>query len=104
MSLQASKQDMIQSAQYFEAKGKHDKAVQLFSRGGNRKRAMDIAIRHNLTDMIENISSGVQEGDDPEVMKKSLNFLLQNQQFEKAVEIMISLGQTGQALDLAEQE
>jgi hypothetical protein len=28
-------------------------------------------MRHNLTDMIENISTGVQEGDDPEVLKKS---------------------------------
>lgn len=76
MSLQASKQNMIQSAQYFEVKGKHDKAVQLYSRGGNRKKAMDLAIKHNLTDMIENISTGVQEGDDPEVLKKSVQFLL----------------------------
>ena len=78
LSLQASKQNMIMSANYFEAKGKHDKAVQLFSRGGNRKRAMDLAIRHNLTDMIENISTGVSEGDDPEVLKKSVDFLLGN--------------------------
>lgn len=104
MSLQASKQNMIQSAQYFENKGKHDKAVQLFSRGGNRKKAMDLAIKHNLTDMIENISTGVQEGDDPEVLKKSVHFLMQNRQFDKAVEIMISLGNLDQALQIAEQE
>jgi len=104
MSLQASKQDMVQSAQYFEQKGKHDKAVQLFSRGGNRKRAMDLAIQHNLTDMIENISTGVQEGDDPEVLKKSVQFLMQNRQFDKAVEIMISLGNLDQALEIAEKE
>lgn len=104
VSLQASRQDMVQSAQYFEAKGKHDKAVQLFSRGGNRKKAMDIAIKHNLTDMIENISTGVEEGDDPEVLKKSVQFLLQNGQFDKAVEIMISLGNLDQALQIAEQE
>jgi hypothetical protein len=78
MSLQASTQNMIQSAHYFEIKGKHDKAVQLYSRGGNRKKAMDLAIKHNLTDMIESISTGVQEGDDPEVLKKSVHFLMQN--------------------------
>jgi hypothetical protein len=39
---------------------------------------MDLAIKHNLTNMIENISSGVQEGDDPEVLKKSVQFLMQN--------------------------
>jgi intraflagellar transport protein 140 len=104
LSLQASKQNMIMSANYFENKGKHDKAVQLFSRGGNRKRAMDLAIRHNLADMIENISTGAGEGDDPEVLKKSVDFLLSNRQFDKAVEIMISLGDTQQALAIAETE
>jgi hypothetical protein len=59
---------------------------------------MDLAIKHNLTDMIENISTGVQEGDDPEVLKKSVQFLMQNRQFDKAVEIMISLGNLDQAL------
>ena len=104
MSLQASKQNMVQSAQYFEAKGKHDKAVQLYSRGGNRKKALDLALKHNLTDLIENISAGAQEGDDPEVLKKSVHFLMQNRQFDKAVEIMISLGNLDQALTIAEQE
>jgi intraflagellar transport protein 140 len=98
MSLQASKANMVQSAQYFEMKGKHDKAVQLYSRGGNRKKAMDLAIAYNLTDMIENISTGVSEQDDPEVLKKSVQFLMQNRQFDKAVEIMISLGNLDQAL------
>lgn len=65
---------------------------------------MDIAIKHNLTDMIENISTGVQEGDDPEVLKKSVHFLMQNRQFDKAAEIMISLGNLDEALQIAEQE
>lgn len=65
---------------------------------------MDLAIKHNLTDMIENISTGVQEGDDPEVLKKSFQFLMQNRQFDKAVEIMISLGNLDQALQIAESE
>lgn len=54
--------------------------------------------------MIENISTGVEEGDDPEVLKKSLNFLLQNKQFDKAVDIMITLGNMEQALRLVESE
>jgi len=37
---------------------------------------MDIAIKYNLTDMIENISTGVSEGDDPEVLKTSVHFLM----------------------------
>ena len=102
MSLTSSKPIMIQSAQYFEQKGKFDKAVQLYSRGGNKRRAMDIAMKHNLAHMIEDISSGVGDGDDPEELKSSVDFLMQNQQYEKAVEIMISLGDLDEALQVSE--
>jgi len=53
--------------------------------------------------MLEDISTGVSEGDDPEVMKQSVDFLLQGGQYEKAVDIMISLGNNSEALELAEQ-
>jgi intraflagellar transport protein 140 len=102
MSLQASPQIMIQSAIYFEKKGKLDKSVQLYSRGGNKRRAMEIAMRHNLSHMIEDISAGVGDGDDPEVMKNSVDYLMQNGQYDKAVEIMISLGNMEDALGVAE--
>lgn len=69
MSLISSKPIMIQSALYFERKGKNDKAVQLYSRGGNKRKGMDLALKHNLGHMLEDISAGVGEGDDPEVMK-----------------------------------
>ena len=69
MSLISSKPIMIQSAVYFERKGKMDKAVQLYSRGGNKKKGMDLAMKHKLGHMLEDISTGVSEGDDPEVMK-----------------------------------
>lgn len=76
MSLISSKPIMIQSATYFERKGKMDKAVQLYSRGGNKRRAMDLAMKYNLSNMIEDISTGVQDGDDPDVMQSSVDFLM----------------------------
>lgn len=56
MSLISSKQIMVQSAAYFERKGKFDKSVSLYSRGGNKKKAMDIALKYNLGHLIENIT------------------------------------------------
>jgi intraflagellar transport protein 140 len=94
---------MIQSAQYFEQKGKFDKCVQLYSRGGNKRRAMDIALAHNLGHLIEDVASGVGDGDDPEVLQSSVSFLMQNQQYDKAIEIMIGLGQLSEALEITEQ-
>jgi len=63
--------------------------VQLYSKGGNKKRAMELAMKYNLANMIDDISSGVQDGDDPEVMKSSVQFLMNNRQYDKAVEVMI---------------
>lgn len=79
-----------------------DKAVQLYSKGGNKRRAMDIAMKHNLAHMIDDISAGVGDGDDPLVLKQSVEFLTNNGQFDKAVEIMISLGDLDEALNVAE--
>jgi len=104
MSLTSSKQIMVQSAAYFEKKGKFDKAVTLYSRGGNKKKAMDIAIKYNYGHLIEGITSDVSTEDDPDVLSASVQFLLQNKQYDKAVEIMISLGKNDEALELAEKQ
>lgn len=62
-------------------------------------------MKHNLGHMIEDVASGVgADGDDqdPEVLRSSVSFMMQNQQYEKAVEIMIGLGQLNEALDISE--
>lgn len=59
-------------------------------------------MKHNLGHMIDDISAGVGDGDDPEVLKQSVDFLTNNGQFDKAVEVMISLGDLDEALTVAE--
>ena len=63
---------------------------------------MDLAMKHNLAHLIDDISAGVGDGDDPEVLKQSVDFLMNNRQFDKAVEIMNSLGDLDEALNCAE--
>ncbi len=100
MSLMSSKQNMIQSAAYFEKKGKYDKAVSLYMRGGNKKKAIALAIPHNIP--IDDFPSAPQENDDAETLEQSVQFLLQNKQYEKAVEVMIQLSRFQEALESAE--
>jgi len=64
MSLQASKPIMVQSAAYFEKKGKFDKAVSLYMRGGNKKKAMDLAMRHHIP--IDDFPTETVSGDNPD--------------------------------------
>jgi hypothetical protein len=81
---------MVQSATYFERKGKFDKAVSLYMRGGNKKKAMDLAMKHKIPidDFpVETAAGG--DPDDQETLQSSVQFLLQNKQHEKAVEVMV---------------
>ena len=39
---------------------------------------MELALSHNLAHLVEDVASGVGDGDDPEVMKSSVSFLMQN--------------------------
>lgn len=61
---------MVQSASYFEKKGKYDKAVSLYMRGGNKKKAMDLAIRHNIP--IDDFPSAPTDQDDHETLTSSV--------------------------------
>ena len=61
LSLQSSKETMVDVARYFEQRGVHDKAVQLYQKGGNIPKALDLCFRANLFDDLRIIgaSSGV---------------------------------------------
>jgi len=37
---------------------------------------MDLAMKHNLGHMIEDVASGVTDGDDPDVLKSSVSFMM----------------------------
>ena len=94
---------MVQSAAYFEKKGKFDKAVSLYMRGGNKKKAMDLAMRHHIP--IDDFPTETISGDNPddhETLQSSVQFLMQNKQYEKAVEVMVQLGNFKDALEMAE--
>lgn len=76
MSLISSKPIMVQSAAYFERKGKYDKAVSLYMRGGNKKKAMDLAMRHNIPIDDFPTETTAENPDDHETMQSSVQFLL----------------------------
>lgn len=56
LSMMSPKPIMLQSAAYFESKGLHEKAVLLYMKGKNFKKALDIAVKAKLYDYIKRIS------------------------------------------------
>jgi len=63
---------------------------------------MDIGMRHGLMDLVKNISTNIAGTDDPEVVSSTIPFLMEHRQYDKAVEMMIQLGNLDEALVTAE--
>ena len=53
---------------------------------------MELAMKHKIQLAAEDIATGGNDDDDPETLKQSVQFLLDNGQIDKAVEILINLG------------
>ena len=94
---------MLQCAEYFERRNRLEQAVILFDKGGNTKRAMNIAIKNKMPDLMKSLSINDTENiKDPEDIEKSAKFFEDNQQYDKVVELKINLGKYEEALDIAE--
>jgi len=50
-----SRQLCIFSAKFLESRHKLEKAVLLYDKGGSAKKAMEIAVAHNMTDIMSQI-------------------------------------------------
>ncbi len=94
------KQVMLKAASYFEGKGYNEKAIILYIRGKNFKRALDLCVRFKILDYIKKITSEINDETDPEVLVPIADYFMQNNQFDKAVNILIAAHQYQKALDL----
>jgi len=75
---------MLKAANYFESKGYNEKAVILYIKGRNYKRALDLAVRFKLYDYVERITREVDNNADPEVLLAVAEHFLENNQQSKA--------------------
>lgn len=76
---------MLQSAAYFEEKGMFDKAVILYDKGDNTKRAQDLATEHKLFELLKNLTREMKESNDPEAVVRNADFLKQHNQHDKVI-------------------
>lgn len=100
-ALMSTPSDMLECAAYFEARREMEKAVQLYHKGGNVARALDLCFQaqlfeelHHLTDELGGSSTS------PALLKKCIDFFLANGHFAKAVHLCLLGGRTSDALDV----
>jgi len=88
------------SAQHFDEKGYFEKAAILYSRCGQRARAIEICFENSLFDQLKTIAEDLDENEDPELLKKVAEYFLENNQNDKAVSLLLTGGHHEKALEL----
>ncbi|EQC39856.1 hypothetical protein SDRG_02514 [Saprolegnia diclina VS20] len=93
---------MLECAQYFEAKGEHEKAVALYHKGGYVAKALELCFQASLFDELHTIADelGAATGTSPAILSKCADFFAQNGQHAKAVPLLILAQRVPDALDM----
>lgn len=101
---------MVECAQHFESKGEHDKAMQLYHKGGDTARALELCFRigeepgnaHTTLayDMLNTIAQELGVTSSPQILARCADFLVQHQQFEKAIDLYVMAKRFNAAVEM----
>ena len=118
-ALKSTKSLMLDCGDYFELRNEPDKAIQLYHKGGDLNRALDLCFRAGqegsvigqnkasavnanaaVFDMINLIVSDLGSESSPEILKKCADFLVMHKQYARAVELLAMAKQYVEAIEM----
>ena len=85
LAVNGPKQVMLKVAGYFEHKGYNEKAIILYIKGRNFKRALDLSMKFKLFDYMNKITGEVNQDADPEVLGAVASHFMENNQPDKVI-------------------
>ena len=102
---------ILDCAQYFESKNDIQKAIQLYHKGGDLSRALDlcfslengsttISATSPIFDLINSIATDLGEKTSPQVLARCAEFLVNNKQYEKSIELYVMAKRYHQAVEM----
>jgi intraflagellar transport protein 140 len=101
---------MIECAQHFEQKEEYDKAIQLYHRGSDIPRALELCFRigedskhpHAAVafEMLNTIAVDLGADSSPQTLARCADFLVQHQQYNKAIELYVMAKRYLPAIDM----
>lgn len=104
-ALKAPHYVQCRAASYFEKQGFSEKAVILYMKGKNFKKAMDLAMAHNLGEYIQQITSEIDSTKgQPKNMGKFAEMFEDKGDIDKAFGMYLGSGQKEKALELLEKD
>eukprot|EP01038_Epipyxis_sp_PR26KG_P011964 gene11964-16014_t len=106
---------MIECAVHFESKGEYDKAVQLYHKGGDIPRALDLCFKVGeggdksseagaVFDMLNTIAQDLGAETSPQMLARCADFLVQHKQYDKAIELYVIAKRFHQAVEMCLQQ
>ncbi|KAK7111421.1 intraflagellar transport protein 140 homolog [Littorina saxatilis] len=89
LALMGRPEDMMEAARYYEQRHETmDRAVMLYHKAGNFSKALDLAFTTKQFGALQMISSDLDERADPELLERCANFFIDNDQHDKAVDLL----------------
>ncbi|XP_031832698.1 intraflagellar transport protein rempA isoform X2 [Nomia melanderi] len=103
LAVLAPRQSQIDVAKYYEDNDQPDKAVLLFHKAGLLHKALDIAFKTKQYSALQLIIMDVNADSDPALILKCAEYFVQNDQIEKAVDLLATGRKYIEALELMQQ-
>ena len=97
---------LLDAANYLESReGFQEKAVLLYHRAGRVTKATELAFRSRQFSALQYVTADMDQSQnlDPELMQKSAEFMLENKQWDRAVDLLAASKQWRETLDLCHQ-
>lgn len=92
---------MLQSAKYFEQKHYLDRAVVLYHKGKNLKKALDLCFSSHNYDYLSTLVQDLGEEEDPATLMKAAEYFIAENMHDKAVHLLVSAKQYSRALEIS---
>lgn len=88
LALSSDPINMTQAAKYYEQRGQASKAVVLYQKAGQQKRALELCFSARLFDALRKIADDLNADSDPEILGKCAEFFMEHSQHDKAVHLL----------------
>ncbi|DBA01282.1 TPA: LOW QUALITY PROTEIN: hypothetical protein N0F65_001787 [Lagenidium giganteum] len=103
-ALQSKPADMLECAAYFEERREMEKAVQLYHKGGNVARALDLCFQAQLFEELHHLTDELGPNNTaPAILKKCIDFFIANGHYAKAVHLCLVGNRMVEALEICMQ-
>lgn len=100
-ALMSKPSDMLECAAYFEARREMEKAVQLYHKGGDVAKALDLCFQAQLFEELHHLTDELGGSNtSPALLKKCADFFTTNGHYAKAVHLLLIGNRVREALDV----